>query len=277
MASSKIIEFRREGLSFFTKYLEFLSQQKGWGWQFEVHPQYAPELMKGALAVKVDLPLSDEILPQLAVLPTLVRSLQCLDSFFYEDNKWFPRLLLHEALREVLVHEANDLDTRAPAFIVGENEEARISSAVAAEIGVSEIFLVGKKESLRTQYEILSRSQIGIHFHTLSPEDLTLQVFSAGIAINAVDLSEKKNLLTDLSYFNYMKGSGYVLDLNMLPVHNLLLEEAQRAELRVLPPLLVAVTLTRMWLRRLKVSPDLSSKEIEESWKLFLKQNSSSV
>nr|WP_295905135.1 hypothetical protein [uncultured Bdellovibrio sp.] len=274
MSTHKIVEFRPEGMGHFVRYLKFLSEKKGWGWEFEVHPEFSRDLMQGAMAVKVAPSLSPNILPQLQVLPTLVRTLECTDSFFAENGTWYPRLLLHEALRLVFVEASNDLDIRAPAFVIGDNEEARTASSALAEMGIADIYMVGSGRKMQRQKDILSRSQLGIRFHVLPAEELTLQAVSAGIVVNTVDLSSQKSLLTDLSYFNFMSPAGYALDLNILPEHNLLLEEAVKADLRVLHPILVASVYTKLWLDRLEVGSELSHEEITESWREFLKQNS---
>lgn len=271
MSTLKVIEFRPQGPGHFTKFLQFLSQKKSWNWEFEVHPKFSMDLLTPEVAgAKVAPELSKEILPQLKVLPTKVRSVECLDSFFPEDGSWYPRLFLQEAIRSVLVSQARDLDIRMPAFIVGESDEARVVGAVLAEMGISDIYLIGDEQGLRPHKDILERSQLGIHFHVLPPEELTVQAVSAGIVVNTLDLTDNKPLLTDLSYFNFMKPQGYAMDLNLLPQENLLLEEAKKAELRVLPPILIAIELTRFWLERLNVS--LSIQEIQEVWTEFLKE-----
>lgn len=273
MSTLKIVEFRPEGMGFFMRYLRTLSERKGWGWVFEVHPEFSPELLKGASAAKVEPSLSSQVLSYLKVLPTQVRAVEVVDSLFQDESSWYPRLLLHESMRSVLVSNARDLDIRAPAFVVGDNEAARVVSAVLVEMGIADIYLIGDVEKLQLQKDILTRSQLGIRFHILPMEDLTLQSVSAGIVVNVVDLSQQKSLLTDLSYFNFMKGTGYALDLNLFPTHNLLLEEAERADLRVLHPVLVAEVLTSLWLERLKVATEVSKQEIHESWKQFLQEN----
>ncbi|WII72011.1 hypothetical protein QJS83_16230 [Bdellovibrio sp. 22V] len=277
MSTHKIVEFRAQGEGPLIQYFRWLAKQKGWDWTLETHPEFAFDLMDGASAVKVASALSERILPQLKVLPTQVRLIQCLDSFFKEDGTWYPRILLYEAMRTVLVSEARDLDIRAPAFIVGDNEEARAAAFVVAQMGCSEIFLVGETARLQRQQEILSHSQIGIRFTILPPEELTMQAVSAGLIVNSVDLSKQKSLLTDLSYFNFMKRSGYALDLNLLPAQNLLLEEAEKAELKVLHPVSIATAITQLWMKRLQVNDFQSLEEIRESWIHFLKENSPSV
>lgn len=261
------------------KYLKFISEQKAWNWTFETHPQLVDEVLVNTLAVKVDTSLSTHILPQFRVLPSLVRDLGVLDSLFQDNGQWYPRLLLYEALRLVLVAEAPDLDIRAPAFVIGDNEEARVAVSVLADMGVADFYLVGDSEHLMLEKEILLRSQLGIRIQILPPEELTMQALSAGIAVNSMDLSEQKSLFMDLSYFNFMKLGGYVLDFNLSSNPNLFLDEAEKAGLNVLSPVLVACVFTRLWLERLnkKLNVILSDKEIQDSWSTFLKQISPSV
>lgn len=275
----KIVEINPNGVGFFMKYLKYLSEQKKWSWTFESHPEFSEDILKGASAVKVEPSLSPQILPRLKVVPSQVRELAVLDSFFQENGTWYPRLLLYEALRLMLVAEAPDLDIRMPAFIVGDNEESRVVVSVLADMGVAKFYLVGDPERLNLEKEFLLRSQLGIRVQILRPEDLTMQALSAGITANTMDLSSQKSLMMDLSYFNFMKQKGYVLDLNSSVTHNVLLDEAERAGLKALAPVLVAQVFTRLWLNRLdeEFSDELSDQEIQDSWTLFLKEISSSV
>jgi len=156
--------------------------------------------------------------------------------------------------------------------------QARAVCAVLAELGFGEIYVVGQEaEQLEIQIELLRKSHFGIKFKPLMFHELTIQSLSASIIINTVDLSQDKELLSDLSYFNFMKRDGYALDLNLLPYPNPLLEEAERAELRVLHPSLVAATWTHLWIEKLQIETSLKVEELHESWKNFLRENSPSV
>ncbi|WP_347357597.1 hypothetical protein [Bdellovibrio sp.] len=278
MSTLRIHEIRTSGThGQLVGFLQHLSAEKGWGWDFAIFTEFSEESLRGADAVKVEPKLSSAILPTMKVSTTQVRSVDVLDSFFLEDGSWYPRVLLHEALRQVLVAQARDLDIRAPAFVVGHAEEARVVASVLALMGISDIYLVGERDGLAEHQQALQRSHLGIRFHALPTDELTMQAVSAGIVVNTVDLSTQQALLADLSYFNYMNGTGYALDLNLLPLQNLLLEEAEKADLRVLHPILVAEALTLLWLQRLKPDHDLSREEIHDRWNQFLKQNSPSV
>ena len=278
MSAKRILDIRREGPSLFCQHLKFLAGKQGWEWTIEHHSEYAAELLQNADMVKIEMSMSADVISQTHIQPALVRSTQCLDSMVFEDGKWYPRILFHEALAEILVSSARDLDIRLPAFIIGVGPESRVVAAVFSQVGFGEIYLVGEdKALLHDEVQHLRRSHFGINFVELPVEELTIQSVSASIIINTVDLSQDKVLLEDLSYFNFMKTNGYAMDLNLLPEHNLLLEEAARADLKILQPSSLAAEITYIWLQKLLGSSPLKVEELRESWKSFLKENSSSV
>lgn len=278
MSTQKIYEVRPEGPSFFFRFLEFLALKNTWPLEFHHATELSPAIYADAQAISVDMSMSRPLLDDCQLQPTLVRNLQCLDSFFKDDGAWLPRNLLYEALRRVLIKVARDLDIRQPAFVVGHNEKMRIVASLLAEIGFSDIYLVSTDiADLEEEIEFLSRRQLGIRFHKVPADELTMQVVSAAIIVNSDDLSTDEPLLSDLSYFNYMKGNGYVLDLHWDSEHNLLLEEAVNAELKVFPPEFILWNLVLLWMDRLNIETQMKVEELRESWILFLKQNSSSV
>lgn len=276
MTTHKILDFGA-GPHWAFRFLQTLAQKKNLNWTFEHHEQFKKESLGGATAAFIDPQLSSTVLPLFQVVPTQVRSVEILDSLFADHGGWYPRLLIHEALRRVFVAEARDLDIRAPAFIIGAGPLCRVAAAVLAEMGIAEIYLVGELADLEGEKKILSRSQLGIVFHVLALEELTMQATSAGIVVNTTDLSDQKVLLTDLSYFNFMKQAGFALDLSMVTEPNTLLDEAQRADLRILPYVLVMKSLIRLWLERLGASDLVTDQEIVQLWSHFLQENPSSV
>lgn len=278
MSTQKIYEVSPEGPSFFFRFLEFLAQKNSWPLEFHHTTELSPAVYADAYAISVEMSLSRSLLDDCQLQTTMVRNLQCLDSFFKDDGTWLPRNLIYEALRRVLITAARDLDIRQPAFVVGHNEKMRIVASLLSEIGFKDIYLVSTDiADLEEEIEFLSRRQLGIRFHKIPADELTMQVVSAGIVVNSDDLSTDEPLLSDLSYFNYMKGNGYVMDLHWDSEHNLLLEEAVNAELKTLPPELILWNLVLLWMNRLNIPTQMKVEELRESWILFLKQNSSSV
>ena len=222
--------------------------------------------------------LSATVLSELKLQPTLVRSLQSTDFLIKEENLWYPRVFLYQALRKVLVEYARGLDNRDSAFIVGTNEEAIVSGAVLAHMGFRKIYFTGHDMAeLKLKTDLLKKNFFGIEFNTMDAEYLTAQTIGANIVINTINVAEDKELLRDMSYFNYMKRRGFVVDLNLIPYHNPLLEEAQRAELRVVYPIPIAAEQTYYCLEYLGLLNQLKVVDLCQSWERFLMENFEAV
>lgn len=275
MNTHKIIEFNSDSSSVFFQFLKWFSEKKSWGWQFETCAEFSWQQLQGATAAMVAPSFSEQILPQVQTQPSLVRSLECFDSFFWEEESWYPRIIKHEVIRQLLISSARDLDIRSPAFVVGFGAEIRIAASVLSQLGFREIVLVGDMNDISHQKKILARSFLGVHFELLDSEHLTLQALSASIIINTWDLSQHEALLTDLSYFNFMKENGYVLDLFSMSQDNVFLQEAQSAHLRVLSPSTYGAYETFLWLARLKAGEEISLGKLNEAWEDYRQENCS--
>lgn len=188
------------------------------------------------------------------VLPTQVRKLEVFDSLFRDSGALLPRLVMPEALRQFLVHGAKGIDIREPAFIVGDTPMVRVAGAVLADMGYGIVYLVGEGEALQNEKAILKRAQFGVQYQIVNPENLTLQAVSASLLVNTASLPEGDLFLNDLSYFNYMKPEGIVLDLNPVDEEKPLLKEAEDANLKTLSTETYIEFYLYHWLQKLEDS-----------------------
>lgn len=276
--SKKLLEFREGEPSTLFRFLQFIATQKPDILQLEQHQEFNKDLLQGVDAALFSFEQSRLLYPSLQILPTQVRLLECFDFYLPEDGKWYPRLLFYEAIHKVLVARARDMDIRVPAFVVGEGECLRIAAGVCAELGYSEIYLIGENSAqLHRESRILSRGNLGINFKVLPIEELTIQAVSASLIINTVRLPHDSELLKDLSYFNFMNTGGYAFDCHLGNLHSELMDEAERADLKVLYPTELLQALVEIVLEKLKQSQLVSSDDVSEWVKTFKEQNSPSV
>ncbi|UYL08518.1 hypothetical protein B9G69_015855 [Bdellovibrio sp. SKB1291214] len=276
--SKKILEFREGKPSTLFRFLQFIETQKPDIFQLEHHQEYKKDLLNNADTALFSFEQSRLLYPSLRVLPTQVRLLECFDNYLPEDGKWYPRLLFYEAIHQVLVARARDMDIRVPAFVVGEGECLRIAAGVCAELGYAEVYLIGENSAqLHREARILSRGYLGIKFKVLPIEELTIQAVSASLIINTVHLPSGSELLKDLSYFNFMNTGGYAFDCHLGNLHSELMEEAERADLKVLHPTDLLQALVEIVLEKLKQSQLVSRENVSEWVTAFKEQNSPSV
>ncbi|MFM6927683.1 MAG: hypothetical protein ACKOX6_04425 [Bdellovibrio sp.] len=278
MSAKKILEFNASGPGAVLKVLQALLGDKPGAFEVLHHQNYSADLLDDASLALFSFAEAQKLLPQLPTLPPMAKSLQCFDAFSPEEGKWYPRLFLYEALRSVLVESARDLDNRSPAFVVGEGAELRVVSSVCALLGFAEVYLIGENsEVLAEDVRILSRGYFGVKFKVLPVEELTIQPVSGSLMINTVNMNQHENLLSDLSYFNFLKSTGYVLDCYLGHLQSPLLEEAEKAGLRVLQPASVLQSLVELCLDKIGMSEMYSPVELQSLIVKISKEISSSV
>lgn len=276
--SVRLVEFSAHGASPSFAHFQAFAQGRSLGWELEVFPAFDEALLAGARGARVEESLSDRIFTSLSLLPTRVRDLECFDSFLFDDGKWYPRALLFDALRELVVERVRDLDVRSCAYIIGTDELARIAGAVSVNLGFSRLYVVGEDEAvLAKTVSHLRRKFIGVEFHEVPAAAMTMQMVPAGLLINCEDLEENQGLLNDLSYFNFMKHNALVADIHLSADRSPLLEEALRAELRVLDGADIHLERDLLFLEKCGLIPETGAEAWRESyaasWKDFLKSH----
>ncbi len=262
-------------------FLEFLVELlKSFGREAEVKKipssGHWPDLqkkLKGSHAALLDLVDSQKLIGQMTTLPTETRLLACADCLFYEDGAWWPRLNLKEAMRELIIKKARNLDINESAFIIGEGPLLRLLASLVINFGFSKVFLVGlSMVDLQEQRDRLKKTFVGIDWRPLEASQLTMQTVGAAILINSMPLEANPALLNDLAYFNFMKNQGLVVDLNVFPLESALIEEAHRANLRVLSGFQVRAQQDYGFIHRLGLANLISFEDFSDKWLNYLKQ-----
>ena len=229
--------------------------------------------LTGSRAALLDLVDSQKLIGQMTTLPTETRLLSCADCLFYEDGAWWPRLNLKEAMRELIVKKARNLDINESAFIIGEGPMLRLLASLVVSFGFSKVFLVGLSlADVHEQRDRLKKNFVGIDWRPIEASQLTMQTVGATILVNSISLASNQGLMNDLAYFNFMKNQGLVVDLDVFPLESLLLEEAGRANLRTLSGFQVRAQQDFGFINRLGLAGLISFEDFSEKWLRYLQQ-----
>ncbi len=227
--------------------------------------------LTGSRAALLDLVDSQKLIGQMTTLPTETRLLGCADCLFYEDGAWWPRLNLKEAMRELIIKKAKNLDINESAFIIGEGPLLRLLASLVISFGFSKVFLVGLSiGDLHEQRDRLKKNFVGIDWRPMEASQLTMQTVGAAILINSIPLEPNPSLMNDLAYFNFMKNQGLVVDLNVFPLESGLIEEAHRANLRVLSGFQVRAQQDYGFIQRLGLAKVISFEDFSAQWLNYL-------
>jgi len=247
MVTGKILEVRDE-LSISSQHMNLYFKNRNWQAEcvalkersyHNLH-EWLPYVQEGALMLRVEPEESQTVLDHFPRLPTHVNWLATADSLVFESKEWWPRLYLYDSLRNLVVSHFRDLDISMEAYVVGANHMGRAAVAAMSGLGFSKISLVDEDEDkLKKEVAFLSRYLFGVRIEGVPTHLLTERNMPGSLTVNTMLLPDNGTVLTDLSYFNFMKTGGIVIDISECTSHNTLLEEAMQADLKTMSGLVV--------------------------------------
>lgn len=260
--------FKNHNLSILVQHIKSSPGENIW----EIHK----EDLESCRAVRLGYEDSKPIVKNWAALPSLVRELQVCDTLMREDGQYWPRLLLQDSIRELIVKSSRDHDIRNAAYIICNDSIGRVMASLLTNLGHRRVFMVSQNERfLKNEIPIIQRFFLGIEIQGVLAEQLTMQADRASLLVNCVDLSGEQQMLNDIVYFNFMQQGGLVLDAsfnNSKP--SLLVEEAERAHLKSIEPALISATYDFGLIHKLGLSQLTTFQEYLDSWREFLKSES---
>lgn len=242
MAGGKLYEVG-ESLSLSSQHMNLYFQNRHWDAECVVLKDrsltdlrtWLPYIQENALLLRLDPLESKTVIEAFPQLPTDVRWLEVADTLLLEHNQWWPRLYLYEVLRKFIIHRFRDLDISMHSYVIGANPLGRVAVAALSALGFSHINLVDEDEiKLQREVAVLKRYVLGVQIHAVPAQTLTVQEHPGSLMLNTMILREGGAVLGDLSYFNFMQTGGVVVDISESTTYNQLLEEAERADLKIL-------------------------------------------
>ena len=241
---------------------------------------WLPYVQDGALLLRIPMQESLVVLGHFPQLPTAVRWLETADSLVLENGQWWPRLYAYDVLRSLIISRFRDLDISLDSYVIGANHMGRVAVAVMARLGYSRVSLVDEDaDKLAREVEFLRRYLFGVQIEAVPAHTLTVQDRPGSLMLNTVAMQDDSAVLGDLSYFNFMKTGGVVVDFSECASYNRLLEEAERADLKTLSGLEVQARLDADLLMKLFPDQYITYEDYFESFSDNLQglKNSSSV
>ena len=217
--------------------------------------------------VKLSFENSMQILENWSTQPSQVKILGCCDVFIKEANSLWPRVILYDSLRECIVTKMNDHDIKEAGYVVCNDLRGRALVSLLLSLGHKQVFLVGENDRfIQSEVQHLKRFHIGNEIASLPTHQLTLQQTRASILINAISLKDNSSLMNDLVYFNFMKENSTVLDLDFSDAKGGLIEEAQKASLKIIPKEFLAAYYDFSILKKLQLVPSATFEDFHKSW-----------
>ncbi len=143
---------------------------------------------------------------------TLISRIGIVDFIYQKNLNWWPSLILKEALHLAIVHKHQNLSSRERALIIGVSIDSKIAFDVLVLMGFKSFTIVGESQEEANEFKSSVQTKyFSLDIEAISSDKVILLPGVHSIVVNTWNLNKKSDLLTDLLYFNYLKGKGLVL------------------------------------------------------------------
>lgn len=189
------------------------------------------------------------------------------DSFLLQEGRWLPRIFMRSALKTVIVQKAPGLSNQGVAYVTGCGAWASFAAVTAIQMGFRRICVVcSESEQRQAMIEKLKRHYFQIDFIGIADNELTLQPNNGTLLFNTQPHAENEMLLEDLTYLNFLKAEGLVVDFDLISAEQNLLREAVHIGEKVIHPIELFCTRDGFLLASLLREKDAGVKENLESF-----------
>ena len=198
--------------------------------------------------VRISSRLGPGIAARLKVQSTWTTLLGVVDGMTRTDHGWWPMCALHEAFGQLLIKLGRELDPRGAVLVAGAGGAARTAISAFFKAGFNQ-FLVSNLDEAEGLAMIadVKRRLFGLSLEWTPTDRIVMLGGDCSVVVNATaDVTENK-LLTELSYLNFLKRTGYVFDLGRTRQANALVDEAREAKVGLVTGVEVAARADLLW------------------------------
>jgi hypothetical protein len=161
--------------------------------------------------------IAEVLMAEFVRFPVRVSEILTFDCLVKKQSQFWPQCFYREALHDLIIKKFPFLDISTSAYASGRGAELRMSLSVAVQLGFNKIKIVQLETDLKSSSEEelakLKRKYFSIQFEFISAMDLTLESSEAHLLLNSFNLENDQETVADLSFLNFLKPGGMVVDL----------------------------------------------------------------
>lgn len=218
--------------------------------------------------VRLGLDLNSDFLHTLKVQSSWITLLGVIDGMVKRDGVWWPLCALYESFGQILVALGTDMDMRGNVLVAGRGGIAKVAIAAFFKAGFSRFLLAdpSEEEAQKTRNEV-QRGFFGVQIHWVPREGVVLLPSETAVLVNCTG-PDQSDLLTELSYLNFLRRPGFLFDTGLSDKLNLLTQEASDAGVMIIPGVDIAVRTDVLWAKwafNVQIDADRYAKDLLSS------------
>lgn len=192
--------------------------------------------------------LAGGLLSHLKVQSSWTTLLGVVDGMVKTPHGWWPLCALYESFGQLLIELGQDLDMSANTFVIGSGSAARIAIASFFKAGCKKFLVTGHnaEEAEKTIADVRKRF-FGLTIEFVPMEKIVLLPGESSVTVNCTPSVEENALLRELSYLNFLKRPGLLVDLTVGGQPSVLVQEAMDAGVRLVTGVEIAARTDVLW------------------------------
>ena len=197
---------------------------------------------------RVGAPFGSLLAENLDLSNALTLTLKTADCLHHLDSRWWPRSLMDECLLRAVIQKDLNIDIHNSAMIIGTGAAAKACVMSLVKLGFLNIsFTDTNSESGYEFVSQLKRRVFGANFNFIEQRDIALLPGVFSLAINTPPDMVENTLVDDLSFFNYLRHEGIVIDLSVKAAKTKFIKQAELVTSQVLHGIDVASLVDAYW------------------------------
>lgn len=198
--------------------------------------------------VRLSSSIGPRVLKKMKVQSGKATMIGVIDGMSRTEHGWWPLCAMYEAMTQILIHFGQTLDARGSVLIAGAGGTARLAVGAFFKAGFSKFLLTNYKPEEADEFIREVRSRLfGLQIEWIPMERIVLLPGESAVLVNSTPSSDDNALLVELSYLNFLKRPGIVVDLNRVLNRSLLVQEALDAGVTVVDGFEVAARSDALW------------------------------
>jgi len=195
------------------------------------------------------------------------------DGMILRDSRWWPLCAAYEVIGQRITSIGEGLDMQASAFVSGTGAMARAGVAALFRAGYRKFrILATDVEEAEGMLRDVSVKFFGIDVEIVPPEKIVLLAGVSSIFFNTLTEVQAPELVTEISYLNFLKRPGALIDATLCDKQTLLLKEATDSQIPTLDGWHLAARIDALW-----VEWAFGTKIDIASYEKLLRENSTKI
>ncbi|MBX3022106.1 MAG: hypothetical protein KF799_10570 [Bdellovibrionales bacterium] len=210
--------------------------------------------------VRLSSRIGPRVLQSLKVQSTWTTMLGVIDGMVKNEHGWWPLCALYESFGQTLIRIGQQLDQRGNVFVAGAGGAARTAIIAFFKAGFRNFLLTNFVDSEADEMINDIRSKFfGLNIQWVPMDQIVLLPGETSVLVNCTPSVEENPLLIELSYLNFLKRPGFLVDISRSKKPSILVTEADDAGVNLITGVEIGARADVLWAKwafQAEISPE---------------------